>query len=149
MSRSIDILVAEDDPDDVFLLKRAFSQAGLNDPVHFVRDGQEVVDYLRGAQRADGEPAAGLPNLLLLDLRMPRLDGFEVLRWLKTQPALQRLPVVVLSAVDEPQGIENAYSLGANSYLLKPRNPEALRNLVQTLRRYWGEWNVSADSPAG
>src|SRR6185436_18985237 len=97
------VLVAEDDPSDAFLLQRAFAASGVPAVLHFVRDGQEAIDYLGGEANYANREAHPLPDLLLLDLKMPRLNGFDVLAWLRQQPGLRRLPVTVLTSSDQPQ----------------------------------------------
>src|SRR5580765_2760140 len=97
------ILVAEDNPDDAFLLKRAFAQAGINVRLDFVQDGEQVIHYLKGENGYGDREAHPFPVLLLLDLKMPRLDGFDVLEWLRQQPGgLKRLLVTVLTSSDQP-----------------------------------------------
>src|SRR6266567_605609 len=116
MSGIESILVAEDDPADAFFLQRAFAKAGVSISLHFVRDGQEVIDYLRGEPPFADRVVYPLPQLLLLDLKMPRLNGFDVLGWLKESPDLKRLPVVVFTSSRETADVNHAYDLGANSY---------------------------------
>jgi len=140
------VLVAEDDPGDVFLLERAFARAGVPAQLHFVRDGQEAIDYLGGEKQYANRELHPLPHLLLLDLKMPKLSGFDVLGWLRQQPGLKRLLVTILTSSDQPQDINRAYDLGANSYLLKPHNSESLSDLVKRMEQYWLELNRSADS---
>jgi len=135
------ILVAEDDPTDAFFLQRAFGKTGLPVGLKFVRDGQEAIDYLRGEPPFGDRSAHPLPQLLLLDLKMPRLNGFEVLHWLKTQPGLKRLLVIVFSSSAETGDINRAYDLGANSYLVKPHATEQLLELVNRVEKYWLEAN--------
>jgi len=135
------ILVAEDDSADAFFLKRAFSKVGVPTSLHFVRDGQEVLDYLFGeGQFADRQAYPG-PDLLLLDLKMPRVDGFQVLDWVRRQPRLKRLPVIIFSSSPLDKDINRAYDLGANSYLVKPHSTEDLVALVEKLKNYWIETN--------
>ena len=140
------ILVAEDDTTDAFLLKRTFVRTGKNTSLHFVRDGQEVVDYLSGEGTFADREQHPIPTLLLSDLKMPRLDGFQVLDWLRRQPGLKRLPVVILSSSNEPRDVNRAYDLGVNSYLVKPHSAERLSALVQQLQVYWLDTNNSPDS---
>jgi CheY-like chemotaxis protein len=135
------VLVAEDDPSDVFFLRRAFSLAGLPAALHFVRDGQEAIDYLEGGKQFSDRDAYPLPDLMLLDLKMPRLNGFDVLDWLRSKPGLNRLLVAVLTSSDQPQDINRAYDLGANSYLLKPHSAEQLADLIKHVQKYWLELN--------
>ena len=135
------ILVAEDDPTDAFFLQRAFAKTGTPVGLKFVRDGQEAIDYLRGESPFGDRAANPMPQLLLLDLKMPRLNGFEVLHWLKTQPGLKRLLVIVFSSSAETGDINRAYDLGANSYLVKPHATEQLLELVNRVEKYWLEDN--------
>jgi len=145
------VLVAEDDPSDVFFLKRAFGLAGVQTTLYFVRDGQEAIDYLEGENGYSDRTAHPMPDLVLLDLKMPRLNGFDVLEWLRKQPGLKRLLVTVLTSSDQPQDINRAYDLGANSYLLKPHSSENLGDLVRAVQRYWLELNrcpIQVSEPA-
>src|SRR5690349_6894965 len=131
------VLIAEDDPSDVFLLQRAFNAAQVPASLHFVRDGQEAIDYLEGGSNFSDRERYPLPDLMLLDLKMPRLNGFDVLSWLRQQPGLKRLLVTILTSSDQPEDINRAYDLGANSYLLKPHNSGQLSELVAQVKRYW------------
>jgi len=135
------VLIAEDDPSDAFLLKRAFTLANIPATLHFVRDGQEAIDYLQGDDRYKDRAVYPLPDLMLLDLKMPRLNGFDVLTWLRRQPGLKRLLVTVLTSSDQPDDINRAYDLGANSYLLKPHNSSHLSELVAQVKHYWLDLN--------
>jgi CheY-like chemotaxis protein len=135
------VLIAEDDASDVFLLKRAFVLAEVPATLHFVSDGQEAIDYLEGDAAYQDRAAYPLPDLLLLDLKMPRLNGFDVLAWLRRQPGLKRLLVTVLTSSDQPDDINRAYDLGANSYLLKPHSSSDLSQLVAQVKRYWLDLN--------
>jgi CheY-like chemotaxis protein len=139
------ILVAEDNPDDAFLLKRAFIQAGLNVRLDFVQDGEEVIHYLKGENGFADRAAHPFPALLLLDLKMPRLDGFDVLNWLRQQSGLKRLLVTVLTSSDQPNDVNRAYDLGANSYLIKPSQSENLVEIVQRIQNYWFRVNHPPD----
>jgi CheY-like chemotaxis protein len=135
------VLIAEDDSGDVFLLERAFAAAQVPASLYFVRDGQEAIDYLEGESAFADRTMYPLPDLMLLDLKMPRLNGFDVLAWLRQQPGLKRLLVTVLTSSDQPQDINRAYDLGANSYLLKPHNSNELSELVKRVQKYWFESN--------
>lgn len=139
MSDLGNILVAEDDPTDAYFFQRAFKRAGIPVALHFVRDGQEVVDYLQGNGRFGDRTCFPLPQLLLLDLKMPRLDGFEVLAWARKQLGLRNLQIVIFSSSDEPRNVNRAYDLGANSYLVKPHSMEELTALVGRFKKYWLE----------
>jgi CheY-like chemotaxis protein len=131
------ILVADDDPNDVTLLKIACAKAGLARPLHVARNGVEAIEYLGGAGQFGDRRKFPLPLLLLLDLKMPVKSGFDVLSWLRVQPGLKRLFVVVWSSSADPRDIDRAYDLGANSYIVKPSSIEDLRRLVGQLGDWW------------
>jgi len=137
MRTPLRILVAEDELGDVYLIQRAFARAGVNVPVHFARNGQEVLDYLEGNPPFENPVEFPLPNLLLLDLNLPRLSGFEVLTWVRGKPAFSQMPVVVLSSSDRREEISKAYQLGANSYVIKPTEPTELISVVERIQNYW------------
>jgi CheY-like chemotaxis protein len=128
--RSIEIVLAEDNDDDLFLVQDAFRASTLSRIVHAAVDGEAVLDYLRGR-------ATGLPDLLLLDINMPRKDGFEVLQEIKRDPALWHLPVVMLSTSLRADDVALAYSMGACSYITKPPDVDRLAEIVAQLERYW------------
>ena len=131
------VLLVEDNADDVLLIRRAFRKARLLNPLQVVGDGDAAVAYLGGhAEYADRE-AHPLPVLVLLDLKLPRRGGLDVLAWLRQQPVLRRMPVVVLTSSAEKEDVTRAYELGANSYLVKPVAFEALLEMVRTLNVYW------------
>jgi len=131
------VLLADDDPNDVFLLQRAFQKTNIANPLQVVHDGEEAMAYLSGqAQYADRQRHP-LPVLLLLDLKMPRKSGFEVLRWLRQQSVLKRLPVVVLTSSNQNPDINKAFDLGANSYIVKPGGFDSLVEMVKNLNLYW------------
>ena len=131
------ILLVEDDPNDVFLIQRAFRKANLANPIQVMNDGEAAVQYLSGQEPYADRDRYPLPILMLLDLKLPRRSGLEVLEWLKQQPKLKRLPVVVLTSSREHIDLNRAYDLGANSYLVKPVAFDSLLNMVQTLNQYW------------
>ncbi len=131
------ILLVEDDANDVTLIRRAFARAKLANPVQVVNDGEQAVAYLAGAVEFSDRARYPLPVLILLDLKMPRKSGHEVLEWLKEQPELRRIPVVVLTSSGETPDVNRAYDLGANSYLVKPVAFDDLLGMVKTLGVYW------------
>ncbi len=131
------ILVAEDDTTDAFFLQRAFNRAGIPLTLHFVQDGQEVIDYLQGQGRFADRSANPVPQLLLLDLHMPRRDGFEVLSWIRHEPEYQALQVVIFSSSSLKRDVERARALGANSYLVKPHSIQELMELVGAFKKHW------------
>ncbi len=128
------VLIVEDEADDRDLLARAFKRAGIDVPLRFAKDGDEAVDYLEGVV-ADASRAS--PFIILLDLKLPRRSGFEVLEWVKQSARLRRIPVIILTSSRESIDLERAYDLGANSYLVKPARPEALRQMVEQINAYW------------
>jgi len=143
------LLVAEDNAHDIFLLKRAFIKAGIDVPMHIVNDGQEAVDYLLGEGRFADRKEYPLPTLLVIDLKMPRLSGFDVIRWVREHDGLRRLPILVLSSSGLGKDVNRAYDLGANSYLLKPSRFEDLELLAEDVERYWCQRNHGPDSLDG
>jgi CheY-like chemotaxis protein len=137
MIENATVLLAEDDPDDVLLTHLAFEKARLANPLQVVRDGEEAIAYLKGTGRFKDRISYPLPILLLLDLNMPKINGFQVLEWLQTHPLLNPMPVAVMTSSDQDPHVTRAYELGADSYLIKPPDAEALLALVQRLHAYW------------
>lgn len=135
------ILVAEDSEGDAFVLRRAFEKAEIDANLRFVEDGQDAVDYLAGIGAFEDRKTNPMPKLLLLDLRMPRLSGFDVLGWLHKHPTLRRLPVAVFSSSNVDSDVDRAYDLGANSYIVKPGSLSGYTEFIETLHRYWNEVN--------
>lgn len=137
MRREHCILVVEDSADDVLFIRRALKKTGIDCPVQVVGDGERALDYIQGRGAYADRGAHPLPTLVLLDLKLPRRSGFEVLESLRADPVLGNVVVVVLTGSRESVDVEEAYSLGANSYLVKPISPEAMGELVQALSLYW------------
>ena len=135
---TLNILVAEDNADDVFLLRHAFKRAGLDGPLFVVTDGVEAIAYLNGDGVFADRAAHPLPDLLLLDLNMPRKDGFEVLEWVRANPRWARLMVHVLTASSRVTDVERAYELHANSYTVKPNRMDQLAAFAVALRQWHG-----------
>lgn len=131
------ILLVEDDPNDIILIKRAFEKANITNPLQVVENGEEAISHLAGKGRYADRVKYPLPMLLLLDLKLPRKSGHEVLEWLSRQPMLKRLTVVVLTSSQQSSDINKAYDLGANSYLVKPVTFDALVEMVKGLNFYW------------
>lgn len=136
-----EILLAEDDENDVFLLKFAFSQAEISSPLRVARDGQEAIDCLLKSTNSSDGPAAPLPCLFILDLKMPRKSGMDVLRWLRQQPVLQCLPVIVLSSSAHRYDLERAYRLGANAFVVKPASNDERLQLARFIKGFWLQFN--------
>jgi CheY-like chemotaxis protein len=137
------ILVAEDDDNDVFLIKRAFHQAQFDNPLQVVVNGEDAIAYLRGSPPFEDRDKHPAPALLLLDLKMPRKNGFEVLGWIRERPEFNSLPVVVLTSSQESADINRAYALGANSYLVKPASFLSLVDMINRLKEYFKFTNQS------
>jgi CheY-like chemotaxis protein len=131
------ILLVEDNPTDVLLIQRAFRKANLSVPLQVVGDGEAAVQYLSGQEPYSDRSCYPLPLLILLDLKLPRKSGTEVLAWLQQQPVLKRLPVVVLTSSKEYADINNVYDLGANAYMVKPVAFDNLVDIVKTLNMHW------------
>src|SRR2546430_6989906 len=140
MSLAIDcevILLAEDNENHVLLIRRAFEQASLVNPLHVVANGEEAINYLKGEGKYANRAEYPLPCLLLLDLKMPRKNGFEVLEWLREQPNLSSMRVVVLTTSEELRDVNRAYRLGANSFLTKPVDFRDFVQLRAAIKGYW------------
>ena len=137
MAQKTPILVVDDNSDDVFFLCRAFKKAGLNHSIIHVSDGEEAVDYLSGKNGFEDRSQHPLPTLMLLDVKMPKLNGFDVLQWLLTRKDLEKLPVVMFSSSFEQEDVEQAKVLGATDYFTKPAGPEGFDQVVQTIAAKW------------
>lgn len=131
------ILLAEDREEEVMLLRRAFAKANFLNPLHVVSNGEEAISYLQGEGKYANRDEYPLPSLLLLDLKMPRKNGFEVLEWVRQQPGLTALRMVVLTSSDEIRDVNRAYQLGANSFLVKPVDFSSFVQTTQALKGYW------------
>ena len=153
-SKPITILLADDDPDDRLLTRDAFDESRLRNELDMVEDGEELMDYLysRGnysgdaARRAPqrrrapaGDAARPRPSLILLDLNMPRKDGREALKEIKSDPELRSIPVVVLTTSKAEEDIFRTYDLGVNSFIIKPVTFDGMVNVIRTLGKYWFE----------
>jgi CheY-like chemotaxis protein len=137
MLNTVPILLAEDDENDIFLMGRAFDRAGIPNPLHVVHNGQEAIDYLSGtgdfAQR-DKHP---IPGLMLLDLKMPWMDGFDVLKWLRDHGEFDTMPVVVLTSSKLQADVDKSRQLGVYDYRVKPHGFEDLVRLLDDVRQCW------------
>lgn len=137
VDKKFTILVVEDDPNDIILIKRAFHKAGVSNPVQTVCDGEEAVAYLTGNGPFSDRQAYPAPGIVFTDLKMPRMGGIELLRWLRNNPSYKVVPTLVLSSSMEPHDIQRAYFYGANSYVVKPANFEELQKVLRTIIDYW------------
>lgn len=131
------ILLAEDNDDDVLTLREALRRARLEIALQVVEDGEEAIAYLRGVGKFANRAEYPLPDLFLLDLKMPRRDGFEVLAWLRQQPSLAPLRTIVLTTSESISDVDRAYALGANSFLTKPMDLLDFGNTLESTFNYW------------
>jgi CheY-like chemotaxis protein len=137
VSRGRVILIADDNPDDLLLLQRAFERVGVINPIQQVRSGGDAIAYLNGDREFSDRNLYPFPGILLLDLRMPHGDGFEVLEWIRNKSLGKGLLIVILSKLGEMKNINRAYALGANSFLVKPGDPLELEQLIRSFSDYW------------
>ena len=135
------ILLVEDDSNDVILIQRAFKKVNTMVSIQVVTDGEQAVAYLAGNEPYADREDYPVPEIVLLDLKLPRKPGLEVLEWLRQQPGLKRLPVVALTSSKLTADINKAYELGINSYLVKPMAFDDLLKMIKTLNLYWLTFN--------
>ena len=135
----ITILIADDDPDDRELTRDALAECRLANDVHFVHDGEELMNYLNRRGAYQHLAGASLPGLILLDLNMPRKDGREALKEIKASPELRRVPIVVLTTSKADEDILRTYDLGVNSYVTKPVTFDSLVDTIKVIGKYWFE----------
>jgi CheY-like chemotaxis protein len=139
IGKPITILYADDDAEDRMLVKDAWAENRLANELHFVEDGEELMDYLRRRGQYTHLANEPLPGMVLLDLNMPRKDGREALQEIKADPRLRSIPVVILTTSKAEEDILRAYDLGVNSFILKPVTFQSLVDLTLTLSKYWFE----------
>jgi CheY-like chemotaxis protein len=130
-------LMADDDPDDRLLIKEAFQESLISNSIYFVEDGVELLDYLRWQDKFSNPKDAPTPDLILLDLNMPRKDGREALAEIKSDPRLRYIPVVVLTTSKAEEDIMRSYDIGAASYITKPVTFDGLVEAIRGLGQYW------------
>ena len=138
-SELVRILLAEDDDDDFYLTERALKENRLHNEVTRVKDGEELMRYLRGGGEFNGAERPPEPSLILLDLNMPKMDGREALREIKSDPILHHIPVVVLTTSRAEEDVVRSYDLGVNSFITKPVTFQGMVDAMKTLGRYWFE----------
>ena len=131
------ILVVDDDENDRFFIEHALQKTTLSLVVKMVNDGEEAIAYLQGEGKFSDRNLFPQPNLIFLDLKMPRVTGFELLEWLKSHEAFGRIPAVVISSSNAQEDIDRAYDLGANVYLIKPVSPEQFRKLFEATGEFF------------
>jgi len=138
-SQSITILTAEDDPDDRVMVEEAFQENGQDNNLFFVEDGLELLQYLRKQGSYTTPTSAPRPDLILLDLNMPRMDGHQALAEIKADPDLRSIPVVVLTISNTQEDILRTYDLGGAGFIIKPESFEGMVEVVKVLNQYWFE----------
>lgn len=144
------ILLVEDDQNDVFFLKNAFQEAGIDNPVQVAGDGQQAIDYLCGVGAYSDRKRFPFPRLVLLDLKLPVKMGLDVLRWLQDQPQLQNLLVLVLTSSSNLRDVDEAYRLGVRAFLVKPVSTDERIKLARAIKQFWLELNESPSlGPSG
>ena len=144
MIAHLPLLLVEDNEDDAFLMKRSLKAAGIPQAIHVAADGQQAIDYLAGqGQYADRE-AYPLPSVVFLDLKLPFKSGHEVLAWVRSQRALAEIIVIVVTSSNQPSDLEEAYRLGANSYVVKPPAAQQLVEFLTAFKRYWLDFNCTS-----
>jgi two-component system response regulator len=136
-AKPVTFLIAEDDPDDRFLIKEAFQESLLSNSIYFVEDGVELLDYLRHQGKFANPSDSPAADLILLDLNMPRMDGREALAEIKSDPRLRYIPVVVLTTSKAEEDIMRSYDIGAASYITKPVTFDGLVEAIKQLKQYW------------
>lgn len=141
MIERIPILLVEDDENDIYLFQRAAREAGIRNPISIAHDGQEAIDYLSSQEKFLDRVRFPLPCLIILDIKMPRRTGIEVLEWLRAEPALRKLPVIMFSSSAQPADVDRAYELGANAFIVKPSSSERRKDLALVLKAFWLELN--------
>ena len=143
MSRAT-ILHVEDDSNDALLFQHACRKAGMDVNLRVVDDGEQAQAYLKGSAQFQNRDDHPFPTLVVLDLKLSFVNGFEVLEWMRKETKLRRVPVIVLSSSNRPADVKRAYDLGANSFLVKPVAFEGLLNLVKGIQQYWLTLNRGA-----
>jgi CheY-like chemotaxis protein len=135
------ILQVEDDPNDVFFLQHAMKKVGVANPIQVVTDGQQAIDYLRGAGKFADRAKFAIPSLVLLDLKLPYVMGLDVLKWIRQQPG-PSLPVIIMTASAEAADIRASYDLGANAFLTKPSEASKLDDIARSIKDFWLTHNI-------
>ena len=136
-NNALTVLHVEDDSNDVLLIARAFRKAEVAAQIQVVNDGEQAMHYLSGSNSFSERDRFPLPSLVLLDLKLPRKSGIEVLEWIRSRPGLRRIPVVMLTSSKQMVDINRAYELGVNAYLVKPVNFDGLVDMVKTIDSFW------------
>ena len=137
------ILLVEDEPNDAFFFEYSLREAGIVNRLRVIRDGFEAIDYLKGVGKFADRETHPLPCLVVLDLKLPRATGFEVLEQMRLEPGLRRMIVIVLTSSSSDRDIVKSYDLGANAFIVKPSDSQQLASMVKTLKDFWLTHNHS------
>jgi len=134
------LLIVEDNEDDIFFMERIFKQMGARCDLRFVRDGVEAVEYLSGKGQFEDRVQNPLPTIILMDLKMPRMNGFEVLEWMQKQPEIKLIPTIVVTSSTMQEDVTRAYRSGANAVMNKPVDKDSLLQMLKTFHLYWTDY---------
>lgn len=143
------ILLVEDEKDDVFLIKRALKKADVENNIEVLKNGESALSYLRENIEGKKKDKDVLPTLILLDLKLPKRSGLDVLKEIQNEPEFKMIkgvPIIILTSSKESSDIARAYELGANSYLIKPVSTEKMAEMFMALKSYWFDWNTTPKS---
>ena len=138
------VLLVEDEENDIVFMTMAFKKHGIENRLHLAEDGQQAIDYLEGRGGFSDRVRHPLPAVILLDIKLPRVMGMDVLKWIRDRPEFDLVTVIMLTSSQQESDIRKAYALRANSYLVKPSNPFELGSLVDLIKRYWLQLNQPA-----
>ncbi|MGN6490967.1 MAG: response regulator [Agriterribacter sp.] len=137
MSESYDLILAEDNPSDAELIMRVLRKTGVAENILHVDDGAQLLDYVFATGMYEGRNAAECPKLIIMDLKMPRVDGLEALKQIRAQQQTKSIPVVLLTSSQEPDDVQTAYALGVNSYVVKPMDFDNFMKIISSIGMYW------------
>ena len=146
LDSNLPILIAEDSEDDAFILQHTLKKAGLPNPTHICVDGLDVIDYLQAQGPYADRAKYPFPRMLIVDLKMPRMSGLDLLAWIKKHPRCAIIPCVVFTSSREPSDIVTAYRLGANAFITKPGDLPGLERILRALHHFWN-WAELPESP--
>ena len=134
------LLIVEDSEDDIFFIERIFKQLGARCDLRFARDGREAVDYLAAQGKFADREKYPVPTIILMDLKMPRMNGFEVLEWMQAQPEIKLIPTIVVTSSTLQEDVTRAYRLGANAVMNKPVDKDSLLQMLKSFHIYWTDF---------
>ncbi len=135
------ILHVEDSPDDRLFLRRAFEQAGIQNTILALEDGQKAIDYLSSTKSNESGKQLAMPCMVILDLKMPKVHGLDVLKWIRAHEEFKSIIVIILSSSPLRNDVDTAYKIGSNSFLVKPLTGEQMKNIARLIKEYWLEHN--------